>query len=163
MTVVVSFAFGGFAGTDQSDVLVAVGVPNDQQPTLVGDSDRDEAVFVIGVLGIVTGRTVEVIKDGLRFVEGDAVLGDVDHRFGRVPLEVQGRQCSESYQDRITTRSPGNGAPTVGAYNAEGNAPTAGAELLRCNVKVIRRPDTHNHPIKHIETVSRLSVKPIME
>ena len=26
----------------------------------------------------------------------------------------------------------------VGAYNAEGNAPTAGAELLRCNAKVIR-------------------------
>ena len=41
-------------------------------------------------------------------------------------------------KDRITTRSPGNGAPVVGAYNAEGNAPTAGAELLRCNAKVIR-------------------------
>ena len=40
--------------------------------------------------------------------------------------------------DRITTRSPGNGAGGVGRYNAEGNRPSPTAELLRCNAKVIR-------------------------
>ena len=57
--------------------------------------------------------------------------------------------------DRITTRSPGNGAPAVGAYNAEGNAPTAGAELLRCNAKDIRR--TLVHPIVIREQPSTFS------
>ena len=64
-------------------------------------------------------------------------------------------------QDRITTCSPGNGAPAVGRYNAEGNRPTAGAELIRCNAKVIRPHDqASNDSVDRSGQTSSTSVTP---
>jgi hypothetical protein len=61
-------------------------MPNNQQATEIGNTSRDEAIFVVGVHWIVTRNTVSIIEDSFRFMKGHAVLHEVDDRLIGIPF-----------------------------------------------------------------------------
>lgn len=64
---------------------------DDEQTCHVAHAEQDEAVFVVGVVGVGDHECCLVSEGRLRLAEGDAVLGGVGTRLARIPAKRQGR------------------------------------------------------------------------
>jgi hypothetical protein len=62
---------------------------NDQDPKPTTQSEQNEPVFVIGMIGIVNELRPLVREDGFGLVEGDSMLLLVSNRLSLIPGKVK--------------------------------------------------------------------------
>ena len=80
-----------FARGDDADSVAfrPIAVHDDQDAQTAAQTKENEAVFVIGVIGVVNQASPFICEDALRFLEGHAVLLLVRTRLDGIPFEAK--------------------------------------------------------------------------
>lgn len=85
--------------SDHLDLSVggaAVDMDDDEETALGAETEQNESVLPIGVIGIGNEQSEVISEGGSRLLERDTVLGEVGGRLAQVPLEANPRhtiQC----------------------------------------------------------------------
>jgi hypothetical protein len=84
-------------GDDPDDITTtAVTVANDESAKRGAQTEQDEAVFVVGVIGVIDEQSMIVQEDGLGLLERNAVLSLVDAILAEGPIRTGGQPCAYS-------------------------------------------------------------------
>jgi len=70
-------------------ILLAIAMDHDQDPQRGAQTEQDEPLLGVGVVGVIEQQGLLIAEDRLGLGEGDAMLTLVRGVLGRVPLEAE--------------------------------------------------------------------------